>query len=78
MRNCWRSLELPLLNYEIELDLRWVEDCLISEISRTTSVAEDNSIEATAIFQINNAKLYFPVFTLPLNDNMKFLKHLKQ
>ena len=26
----------------------------------------------------NNAKIYVPVVTLSINDNVKFLKHLKQ
>ena len=31
-----------------------------------------------ATFQINNAKLYFPVVTLSINDNIKFLENIKQ
>ena len=31
-----------------------------------------------ATFQINNAKLYVLVFTLSINDNIKFLERLKQ
>ena len=31
-----------------------------------------------AIFQINNAKLYVPVVTLSINDNIKFLENIKQ
>ena len=29
-------------------------------------------------FQINNDKLYIPVFTLSINDNIKFLENVKQ
>ena len=29
-------------------------------------------------FQINNVKLYVPVVTLPINDNVKFLENMKQ
>ena len=29
-------------------------------------------------FQINNAKLYFPVVTLSINDNIEFLENIKQ
>ena len=81
MRNFWWSYELPLLDYEKELDLRWEKNFLISETSRTASVAVDIPIEATktsAMFRINNAKLYVPVFTLSINDNIKFLKRSKQ
>ena len=31
-----------------------------------------------ATFQINNAKLYVPVVTLFINDNIKFLENIKQ
>ena len=31
-----------------------------------------------ATFQINNTKLYVPVVTLPINDNIKFLGNIKQ
>ena len=29
-------------------------------------------------FQINNAKLYVPVVTLSINDNIKYLENIKQ
>ena len=31
-----------------------------------------------ATFQINNSKLYVPVFTLSINDNIKYLQNIKQ
>ena len=31
--NFWRSLDLPLINCETELDLLWSKECIISEIS---------------------------------------------
>ena len=31
-----------------------------------------------ATFQINNAKIYVPVVTLSINDNIKFLENIKQ
>ena len=39
LSNFWRSLDLPLINCEIELDLRWTRNCVISEIPRTARVA---------------------------------------
>ena len=80
----WTSLDLPLINCEIELDLKWTEHCIISEISRTSIVtgnppAQDVVTETTAaIFQINKSKLYLPVFTLSSNNNIKFLENLKE
>ena len=34
--NFWRSLDLPLINCEIELGLSWSRYCVIPEISRTS------------------------------------------
>ena len=31
-----------------------------------------------ATFQINNAKIYVPVFALSTNDNIKFLENINQ
>ena len=55
-----------------------VKNCIISEISITPEVRGDNPVDAMQtreiIFQVNNAKLYIPVATLSINDNIKFLK----
>ena len=76
MNNFWRSLHLPLINCEIELDLPRSENPIMCDISRTPEVAGDNLVEATltngATFQINNAKLYVPIVTLSINDNINF------
>ena len=32
----------------------------------------------SATFQINNAKIYVPVVTFSVNDNIKFLENIKQ
>ena len=58
-------------------------------MSKTVSVAGNPvadppvlNVEATtttsATFQINNTKLYIPVATFSINDNIKFLELLKQ
>ena len=86
LSNFWRSLDLLLINCEIELDFSWSRNCVISEILRTfRAVPNTNPIwyEATsqttsATFQINNAKLYVPVVTLSTDDNIKFLENIKQ
>ena len=71
-----------MINCEIELDLIWSKYCVISDISRTPEVQEDNPMDTTltngATFQINNAKLYVPVITLSINGDIKFLENIKQ
>ena len=39
--NFWGSLDLSLINYEIELHVRWARNCVIFEISRTFRVVGD-------------------------------------
>ena len=83
MSNFWRFLDLPLINCEIELDLSWSKECVISKISITPAVPGNPNadppildvapIQTTgATFQINKDKLYVPVVTLSINDNIKF------
>ena len=38
----------------------------------------DAVLTTTTKFQINNAKLYAPVVTLSMNDEIKFLENVKQ
>ena len=67
----------------------WSKKCIISAISivsRVPPYADANlpvqevaAVKLTSvIFQVNNAKLYVPVFTLFINDNTKFLENIKQ
>ena len=74
MSNFWRSLDLPSINCEVELDLSQSKNCIKSETSRTAAVGGDNPAEATlttrATFQINNTKLNIPVVSLSINDKI--------
>ena len=67
-----RSLGLPLINCEVELDLSWPKECIISEISIILGIASKSRANplitaAAAIqtigatFQINSTKLYSSV-----------------
>ena len=79
------SLNLPLINREIELDLSCKKNGVISEISRTLEVFANpptNRVPQTqsskATFQTNNANFFVPVITLCINDNFKFSENMKQ
>ena len=83
----WRSLDLLLINCEIELELTWTKKWVISQVSRTVRAVDPNADpveyeveKATtgATFQINNAEPYVLVVTLSMNDNIKFLENIKQ
>ena len=66
--NFWRALEMPLINCEVELILRWSADCVII----FTNVAEQ-----IPTFTITETNLYVPVVTLSTQDNAKLLPQLK-
>ena len=74
---------------KIELDLSWAKECIISEISIAPGIASNpranppaQTVAARqtngATFQINSAKLYVPVITMSINDDIKFLESTKQ
>ena len=62
LSNFWRTLEMPLINCEINLILIWSADCVIV----STNVANQN-----ATFEITDTKLNVPVVTLI--ENYMFL-----
>ena len=61
----WRTLEMPLVNCEVNLTLTWSKDYVI-----TNSTGEGK-------FAITETKLYVPVVTLSIKDNEKLLEQLK-
>ena len=76
---------MPLINCKIELDLSWSRNYLVSKISRTAAVtanipnpAGEETKTNSAAFFVFSAKLYVPVVTLSINDNIKFLENIKQ
>ena len=66
LSNFWRTLEMPLINCEINFILTWSEDCVISSATGATK------------FKITDTKLYVPFVTLSTQDNAKLLQQLKQ
>ena len=69
--------------------MSWSKECITSEISIVSRippnpdanppVQEVGAVQTTsAIFQINNAKLYVPVVTLSINDNINFWENILQ
>ena len=68
LSNFWRTLEMPLINSEIELILTWSRDCVIIY----TDVNNQNPT-----FTITETNLYAPAVTLSTQDNSKLLPQLK-
>ena len=68
LSNFWRTLEIPLINWEINLILPWSTNCVIV----ASNVANQNPT-----FSITDTKLYVPVVTLLTQVNVKLLQQLK-
>ena len=62
LSNFCRTLEMPLINCEVNLILTWSKDCVI-----TNSTGEGK-------FAITETKLYVPVVTLSTKENQKLLQ----
>ena len=65
LSNFWRTLEMPLINCQVELMLTWSLTCVISSANGETK------------FKITKTKFYVPVVTLSTQDNAKLLQQLK-
>ena len=83
LSNFWRSLNIPIINSEVELILTWIKNCvLIDKWTREANYDADPNVykinnPENAIFEIKDTKLYVPVVTLSKEDNIKHLGQLK-
>ena len=83
LSNFWRSLNIPLINCEVELILTWFKNCvLIDKLTREADYDADPDVyeidnPENAIFQITDTKLYVPVATLSKENDIKLLENLK-
>ena len=68
LSNFWRTLEMPLVNCEISLHLKWSRNCII-----VACIANNQ----TPSFQKNDTKLYVPAVTLSSQENIKILKPIE-
>ena len=65
LSNFWRTLEMPLINCEVNLILTWSSTCVITDSN------------GAGIFEITDTKLYVPVVTLSTQENAKLRQQLK-
>ena len=70
VRNFFRSLELPLVNCKIDLELTWHKDCIISSAHAAAG--------QVVSFMITDTKLYVPIVTLSTKDNTNLTKQLNE
>ena len=79
LSNFWRSLNIPLINCEVELILTWSKNCVLADM--ITKDAEGNNPAIVAPlgleFQMAETKLYVPVVILSKENDIKLLEQLK-
>ena len=79
----WRSLNIPLINCEVELILTWFKNCvLIDKSTRDANYSANPRVyeidnPKNAIFEIRDVKLFVPVVTLSKENDIKLLEQLK-
>ena len=71
LSNFWRSLDIPLINSEIELILTWTKNCVLGDM--TVANNPPTGLE----FQITDTKLYVLVVTLSKENDKMLLEKLK-
>ena len=80
LSNFWRSLDISLINCEVELILTWFTNCmLISKATREVNYGANPVVHKIdnpkdAIFEIADPKLYVPVVTLSKENDTKLLE----
>ena len=62
LSNFFRSLEMPLINCKIKLNLTWKKECVLS------------TDDGNEVFIINDTKMYVPVVSLSKEDNKDFIE----
>ena len=81
LSNFWRSLNIPLINCELELILTWSKSCVLADMTVRNAGNNNNPpaiVAPTRLeFKITDTKLYFPVVTLSKENDIKLLEQLK-
>ena len=71
LSNFWKTLNILLINCEIELILTWSKNCVLANMTRRN--AQGNN---PAIIPPRERKLYVPVVTLSKENDIKLLEQL--
>ena len=70
LSNFWRTLNIPLINCELELILTWSKNCVLTDMTAA------NNLQTELEFQIIDTKLYVPVVTLSKENDKNLLEQL--
>ena len=76
MSNFFRSLEIPLINCKIILELNWNNNCVI--YGADTYAGGDNTNNREKTFRITRTKMYVLIVTVSTKDNVNLTKQLNE
>ena len=72
----FRSLEMPLINCKIHLELNWNNNCVI--YGADTYAGGDHANNRETTFKIRSTNLYVPIVTLSTKDNVNLTKQFNE
>ena len=76
--NFWRALNIPLINCEVSLELKWNKNCVITSLEqRDIGGGNRDNAPTGATLAVNDCKLYVPAVTLSKDNEIKLLTNLK-
>ena len=76
--NFWRALNIPLISYEVSLELKWNKNCVITSLEqRDIGGGNRDNAPTGATLSITDCKLYVPAVTVSKDDEIKLLTNLK-
>ena len=76
--NFWRALNIPLINCEVYLELKWDKNCVITSLEqRDIGGGNRDNASTGAALAINDCKLHVAAETLSKDDKIKLLTNLK-
>ena len=79
LSNFWKSLNIPLINCEVDLILTWSKNCVLADMTKRNAQGHNPAIvpPAEIKFEITDTKLYVPVVALSKENDLKLLEQLE-
>ena len=70
LSNFWRTLNIPLINCEVELILNWSKNCVLTDMTAA------NNAPTGLEFQITDTRLHIPVVSWSKENDKKLLEQI--
>ena len=74
LSNFWRALNIPLINFKIEMTLNWSKTCILVDMTVNAGANPAIVAQSGLTFKIKDTKLYVSVVTLSKETDTKLLE----